>query len=118
MMASAGIYNIATEQGTTFARLLTWKDKTGTPVSLVNYTARMQVRVSPSSISPVLSLTTENSRIVLGGVLGTVSLTVTDEDMSQVPSGKYYYDLELISQGGVVTKLIKGTFTVKSEVTR
>ena len=35
---------------------------------------------------------------------------------SLVPA-KYTYDLELVSSGGVVTRLVKGTVTVVAEVT-
>jgi hypothetical protein len=37
--------------------------------------------------------------------------------MTLVESNVYVYDLELVS-GGVVTRLIQGTFTVNAEVTR
>lgn len=117
-MATAGIYNISADQGSTFARQLTWKDKNSNPVNITNYTARMQVRVTRMSDDIILSLTTENNRIALGGSAGTVNLTVSAADMTNVVPGQYFYDLELVSSGGVVTRLLKGTFKVSAEVTR
>lgn len=117
-MATAGIYNITADQGATFARQLTWKDKNSNPVNITNYTARMQVRFTPLSEDIILSLTTENGRIVLGGSLGTINLTVPATTMSSVAPGKYFYDLELVSSSGVVVRLLKGFFKIDAEVTR
>lgn len=117
-MATAGIYNIYTDQGATFARQLTWKNKNSNPINLTNYTGRMQVRTTPLSQDIILSLTTENNRIVLGGALGTINLTVAASDMTNVLSGKYFYDLELVSNTGVVVRLLKGAFNISAEVTR
>jgi hypothetical protein len=38
--------------------------------------------------------------------------------MASVSAGKYRYDLELVSAGGVVTRLLEGVFLVTAEVTR
>ena len=114
----AATYNIVCDQGATFDRTLTWKDNNGNPVDLTGYTARMQVRSVVDSSVVLLSLTTANSRIVLGGVAGTVQLTVDPTVMAAVAGGQYVYDLELVSAGGSVSRLVMGTFTVRDEVTR
>lgn len=118
MAAPAGNYNIITDQGATFSRTLTWTDSAGTAVNLTGYTARMQVRTDYETTgTPVLSLTTENGKIVLGGSAGTIALGVPASDMASVVAGSYVYDLELVS-GVVVVRLVQGTFTVRAEVTR
>ena len=118
MAAPAGNYNIITDQGATFSRTLTWTDSAGTAVNLTGYTARMQVRTDYETTgTPVLSLTTENGKIVLGGSAGTIALGVPASDMASVIAGSYVYDLELVS-GVVVVRLVQGTFTVRAEVTR
>jgi hypothetical protein len=118
MTAPAGTYNITADQGATFTRQLTWKDSAGSAVNLTGYTARMQLRQSiDASGAAVLSLTTENNRIVLGGTAGTIDLSVTATTMETVSPYTYVYDLELIT-GSVVTRLVQGTFEVRGEVTR
>lgn len=117
MAAPAGQYHIITDQGATFTRQLTWKDDTGAAVDLTTYTARMQLRTSVQNESVVLELTTSNGRISLGGVAGTITLTITAADMATLLPLKYVYDLELVN-GTVVTRLVQGTFTVRPEVTR
>ena len=106
------------DQGATFSRAITWQDSQAVPVNLTGYTARMQVRDEVDSASAALSLTTENSRISLGGTAGTITLLVSATDTAAVAAGEYIYDLELVSGAGTVTRLIQGCFTVDGEVTR
>ena len=110
----AGIVNLVADQGATFTQRLTWKVD-GNPVNLTSYTARMRVKNIHKNFE-VLHLTT-TSGITLGGVNGTIDLRASAADMEKVVPGRYSYDLELVSGGGEVTRLIKGTFIVTPEVT-
>ena len=115
----AGIWNIVADQGATFQRVVTWKDSDNLPQNLTGYTARMQVRdTTDDTDGSVLTLTTENSRISLGGVGGTIALLVDASTMAAIPAMQYVYDMELISSAGIVTRLVQGTFIVDAEVTR
>lgn len=117
MASPAGTYNIICDQGATLTRTLTYKDSTGALVNLTGFTARMQVRADVESTSTVLSLTTENGGITLGGVAGTVLITATATQTAALTAGDYAYDLELVS-GATVTRLVQGSFLVRPEVTR
>jgi hypothetical protein len=77
----------------------------------------MQVRDSYDSHTAVLSLTS-GSGITLGGTAGSIILEATAITTAGVPSGQYVYDLELVTGGGYVTRLLEGNFTVDPEVTR
>jgi hypothetical protein len=115
---AAETHNITIEQGATFRLNLVWKDSGGTPINLTGYTARMQVRRKHTSPDPpLLTFTTENGAITLGGALGTIAIvglaTLTDD--VDIKSG--VYDLELVS-GTEVTRLIEGAVTITPEVTR
>jgi hypothetical protein len=124
----AGKYDITCEQGTTFIRTLAVlqpdleNDPTGETfeiMDLTGYTARMQVRRTLENTSKMLELTTENG-----------SLDVTFQDQSNIiriylpaevtasvdTSG--VYDLELVNQGGEVSRLVEGQFILVPEVTR
>jgi hypothetical protein len=113
----AGIYNIQADQGSTLLRTLTWTDANGTPINLTNYTARMQVRKNLSDAVAVLSLSTQNGGIVLGGALGTIDLIVSDTQMALIEQGSYLYDLEMLTNN-TVTRIVQGSFIVSGEVTR
>ena len=114
----AASYDITIEQGATFTLSLIWRDNLGVPIDISGYTARMQVRSSHKSDTKLLDFTTENGAITLGGVAGTIVVTGLATLTDDVPARPAVYDLELVSPGGVVTRLIEGYATVTPEVTR
>jgi len=114
----AANHDFLCDQGATFEKVITWLDSQGVPVPLGAYTARMQVRDEADSSTAAISLTTENSRITLGGAAGTITLLISATDTAAITAGEYVYDLELVGAGGYVYRLIQGCFTVDAEVTR
>lgn len=115
-MFEPGRLNLTMWQGASWDYTLTWTTN-GTPVNLTNYTARMDVRVSHPSEHTVLELTS-GSGITLGGTAGTILLEASPATTAGVAGGQYVYDLELVSPGSAVTRLVEGTFIVDPEVTR
>ena len=120
MSTPAGLYNIIADQGSTFSRTIIWRDPAKKPILMEGYTARMHVRTSADATDTVLELTTENGRISLHRTNGSITLTVDDDTMAEIPEGKYIYDLELIGPSAdlYVYKLLTGNFVVRAEVTR
>jgi hypothetical protein len=104
-------------KGSTFSRTLTWK-VSGSAVNLTNYTARMQARSSVNSGTVVLDMTTANSKITLGGTAGTITLILSASETAAITQNTLAYDLELVSAGGVVTRLVEGQIILTPEVTR
>lgn len=104
-------------KGSTFTRTLTWKIS-NSPVNLTSYTARMQARTSHISGTAVLTLTTENGKITLGGTAGTITLSLTAAETAAITQSSLAYDLELVSAGGEVTRLVEGQIVLTPEVTR
>lgn len=116
---AAGTLDLAIEQGTTFSQQLIWKDGASALINLTGYTARMQVRATIAAPDPPLvTLTTENGGIALGGAAGTITLTISATATAGYSWVAGVYDLELISASAVVTRLVKGSITVDPEVTR
>lgn len=114
-MIKAGRYNITAYQGATYDLSLTWSTN-GTATDLTNYSAAMQVRVTPAATATIVSLAS-GTGITLGGTAGTIAINVDAETMAAVDPGQYVYDLELDS-GGAVYRLLQGTFQVEAEVTK
>jgi hypothetical protein len=114
---AAGTLDFTIEQGATFNLLLTWKIN-DTLVNLTGYTARLQARVDVEDSELILSLTTANGGITLGGAAGTISLDQTATQTTLLPAGTYVYDLELIASNSTVTRLVQGELLVSPEVTR
>jgi hypothetical protein len=114
---AAGTLDFTIEQGATFNLLLTWKINDAL-VNLTGYTARLQARVDVEDTELILSLTTANSGITLGGAAGTISLDQTATQTTLLPAGTYVYDLELIAANSTVTRLVQGELLISPEVTR
>jgi hypothetical protein len=114
---SAGIYNFTWEQGATVSQTMYWKvGDPAFPVDLTGFTARMSLK---SQGTQALSLTTANSRIVLGGVEGSIVLSVDAVTTATLLAGSYAYDLELVSSDAtpVVTRLLKGFVNISGNIT-
>jgi hypothetical protein len=113
----AGVYKIICDQGATFQRVLTITDANDDPMNLTGYTARMQVRPEIESSDLLVELTTQNGRITLGGAAGTIALNLTPQITATIDRDGFY-DLEIISSGGAVHRVVRGRFVVNLEVTR
>ena len=115
-MQNPAIYNVTMYQGASFDLSLTW-NVNSVPVNLTGYTSRMQVRTSYDATSTILSLTS-GTGITLGGTAGTILIEASPATTAGVATGQYVYDLEMVSGGSAVTRLIQGTFLVDPEVTK
>lgn len=129
----AGVYNITIEQGSTFGRLISIEqpdlatDPTGQTFEnfdLSGFTARMHIRRTIDTPTPMITLTTENGRIAINpNIAGAptrnneISLMITAADTAGITTSGVY-DLEIISAGGTVSKVIRGDVTLIPEVTR
>jgi hypothetical protein len=111
-------YNLVIYQGANLSQQFIWKDSTGALVNLTGYTARMMARVNVNSATPFISLTTENSGIALGGTAGTITLSMTAAQTAAINETVGFYDLELVSGGGIVTRFLQGMVTISREITR
>lgn len=108
-------------QGETFSYSMQWKDANDLPINLTGYYARMQVRKTVDDPIILLSLTTENARIIITPLTGTIVLKLTAAETSAITWISAVYDLELaIMVSGVenVTRLIEGSVSVSNQVTR
>lgn len=115
----AGTLNLPPiEKGATFRHQIVWKDSNGTPINLTGCTARAQVREDYDSTSVLLSYTTENGRLTLGGTAGTIDFYVSDTDTEALLGEGGKYDLEIAHPSGDVTRLVEGAQKFKPEITR
>lgn len=117
-MSAVASADLTIPQGSTWSQVLNWKS--GSPATAVNttgFTARMQLRTAYSASSATIELTTANGRISLTNA-GVITLSLTATETAALAAGRYVYDLEMVSSGGVVTRLLEGVVTVSPEVTR
>ena len=110
-------YNLEIDQGADWFFNVTYENPAGTPVNITNYTAALQLRSLPTDSTYVLSLTT-GSGITINGASGEVEVHATANQTRSIDEGVYYYDLEITSPVGIVTRLVQGQAAVSAEVTR
>lgn len=104
--------NIIIDQGTTFSTVITLADENGDAINLTGYSANSQIRKHYSSSN------SQSFSISLGGTLGTVTLSLTSTQTSNLVAGRYVYDVEVVSTSNVVSRIVEGIVTVTPEVTR
>jgi hypothetical protein len=78
----------------------------------------MQLRSLPSDPTAVLTLTSAAGEISVTGAAGQFDVHATAAQTGAIDEGTYYYDIEITSQGGIVTRLAQGQIVVTPEVTR
>lgn len=108
----AGEYNFVLRQGDTFTRGIALTTS-GTPVNLTNSSAVFTI-AEQSGGSAVLTLTV-GSGITMGGTAGTISMTATATQTTNLDAGVYTHDFVLL-QGATVTTLFAGNVTVLGQV--
>jgi len=87
------------------------------PVNLSGYTAKMQLRSLPSDVDAALSLETGDG-ITITPLTGQIDVHATSAQTTTIDEGTYYYDIEITSSSGVVTRIAQGQAIVSAEVTR
>ena len=111
----AAIANLSIDQGATFSSDVTIKDANNALFDLTGYTARAKMALGYASTRTRVTITaTVNSDPTTGIV--TLSLTDTQTADLEAPA-RYVYDLEVVSSGGSVTRVIEGIINIRPNVT-
>jgi len=88
------------------------------PTDITDYTARCQMRKRWHSANYVFELTTENNGIVLDANDASIQLQLTAAQTATIVDDILVYDVELVSPGGTVTQVFRGSIKVDRENTR
>lgn len=88
------------------------------PVNVSGYSAELQMRSLPSDPTAVLTLTSASGAITVTGATGEFAVHATANQTRNIDEGTYYYDIEITSGTGIVTRLAQGQIVVTPEVTR
>jgi hypothetical protein len=99
------------DQGTDFATTIEVADDAGVPINLSTFTGRSQMRKHYTS-------TTFNSFTVTGDANGVITVSMNAATSANITGGRYVWDLELVSSGNVVSRIVEGIVTINPEVTR
>ena len=111
---SAGKHNINIEQGATFKLQLTVSTNDGTPVNLVGYQVRGQVRIQFEDTTPTATFTC----VITDAANGKVEVTLSAATTTALSFTKGVYDIELVTPASNVVRLLKGNAILSKEVTK
>lgn len=119
---SAQVINLEVEQGSTWRFQMNWKNADGTPINLTGCSALSHWRTSIDDPTILLTLSTENNRVVLDAATGSITLKLSAIETASIAFTSAVYDLEIYfpSNGGEIPvyRLIKGKVKVLKEITR
>ena len=107
------IANLYIDQGTDFSVTVNVTDTAGDILNLSGYSATAQIRKTYSSSSVSASFATS-----IAESTGQVTLSLTDTQTTGLSAGRYVYDLNITSGGGVTSRVIEGQAIVTPGVTR
>ena len=109
-------YNLVCDQATTFNFQFSINNN-NVLLNLTGYTGVMTVRPFVGATTTTVVASTANGRMVLGGALGTVTVTLSATTTGAIPAGRYAYDL-VLNSGGTITRYLEGKFIVTGAVTQ
>lgn len=109
----ATVKNLVIDQGSHFFVTVVISDELENPLNLSGYTVRSQLRKSYGS-----NTYTTISTVISSASAGEITLSLTNTQTSALRSGRYVYDVEIVSSGNIVTRVLEGIITVTPEVTR
>jgi len=88
------------------------------PTDMTDCTARCQLRSKWNAGEFIHEFTTENSGIILDSNDGSIQLDAPSADTTSMNFVKAYGDIEVITSGGVVTRVARLVITFSREMTK
>lgn len=114
-------YALTLEQGTTLILDVVWHDPSGVVVDITGYEAKMHVVDSLSNREPLVEFSSTGggstgTSLTVGTTNGTVTVGLTATASAALPFTEGVFEILVKSPGGVITALLKGTFTVNAGI--
>ena len=109
----ASIKNLNIDQGANFSTtIIVYQDDGVTVQDLTEYTIASMMRKNYTSTKKHLI-----TAAVLVAQEGTITLNLTAAATAAIKSGYYFYDVEITSGSGVITRIQEGKINMKPEIT-
>lgn len=104
--------NLSVDQGATFSTVISITDANNNIIDLSTYTGNAQIKKAYSSLNVAQTFT-----VSVNSTLGTVTLSLTANQTSNIIAGRYVYDVKLTEAGGSISRIVEGLVTVNPKVT-
>jgi hypothetical protein len=103
--------NLIMDQAATFSSSFTVLDILGNSIDFSTYTASSQMRKTYMSVNSY-------SFSVVANSTGGITLSMPANTTANICPGRYVYDVEVIDNAGVKSRIAEGIITVTPQVTR
>lgn len=113
----AARYDLKVDQGSDAKLRFVFKHQ-GNPLDFTGFTAVMQICFGTYMADAADTLTSENGRLVMEQKEGKIQILFPSQVTELYQPGTYFYDLEIESPDGEVTRLLEGEIQIVPEVTR
>ena len=127
---AAGKYSFIIEQGSTVDFEIQYKDSSGNPINLTDYSGKIMIRSNYADQNPTTYITLSSSLAADGTGLnfsgsngitpptsGSIGIYISAASSSVFIFSTARYDLEIAS-GSIVTRILEGQVSLSQEVTR
>jgi len=104
--------NLIIDQGTDYSTTINLADNEDSPIDLEGYTGRAQIR------KYYTSLTAYDFQVDVTANTGQVTLSMVSNLTAQIPNGRYVYDINLIDENGIVSRIMEGLVTITPSATK
>lgn len=105
--------NLVLDQGTDFSAIIDLTDSDDNPYDLTGYTVASQMRKNYASSSASATFVCSHNT-----TQGQINLSLSKTLTNDIEPGRYMYDVEITSTGGVTTRVVEGIVTVTPGITR
>lgn len=105
--------NLTADQGSAFLSTVSVADVDNNPIDLTGYTFRGQARRTYNSSTAYDFIVTAPVP-----VSGELNVQLSSSTTAAMKSGRYVYDVEIISSNGAITRVLEGQLEITPRVTR
>ena len=102
------------DQGTDFSYALDLSNDDDTPLNVTGYTFTSSIRKSFYSSGVTANLTVT----ILNAAGGNVQISMNAATTANIKAGRYLYDVKMINDTSVVSRVIEGIITVYPQITK
>lgn len=109
--------SLVIQQGSDFSHTISLQNSDGSVFVLSGYSGKMQIREVVGGITVLAELSTTNGRMLINGLAGQLTLSLTNAQTAAMTWRSGVYDLEITSGSSVTTRIMEGRVTLSPEVT-
>ena len=111
---AAYISNIIIDAGADFNQIFTLEGSNNSALNLTGYSATAKMKKHPASLNDTASFSVS----IVNAQLGQLKISLGSATTKDIKPGRYSYDILLVSNAGIKSRVIGGSAIVTAGVTR